>query len=204
MKLGIIYKSCSELPLHNFIKVMVTENLNYLLKHGYANKKQLRQTWDSITQEYIEISGDKSQLAILTVVKEVTVLQNKVIIIQAIVDHLSKFYNKELTDMLRTYGFMYKYDPNDAEAYFADLKRTVSASKPLVARLREKQQALQQMRGPDKKVTESEYDTYLAELSHFQGYHIKAKEHTVSQFIAIVNNYKKDIEIKTQHGRQNR
>lgn len=204
MKFGKLYDSCHDLPLKRFIKCMVTGNLKHLVITGYFTPNQLKTAWDKIGEQYIELAGDKAQMAILSIVKEVSQLKGKLAIIQAIVDEMSKRYDADLANMLRSMGFNYKFDISDPEKYIADLKRTVSASKPMLMRIAEKEKSLKDAQGSNTKVTEADYDKYIADLSKFQGYYIDPERSTVAQFIAVVNSYKAEIEIQKNHGRQNR
>lgn len=205
MKLAILYDSCHDLPLKRFIKCMVTGNLNYLVKSGYATTRQMKAAWDKIGEEYIELSGDKAQKAILSIVKEISQLKGKLIIIQAIVDELAKYHNQDLVNMLKSMGFNYKFDHSDNEKYLADLKRVISSSKPMLMRIKEREKTLNDLNNPDQtQVTEADYDSYIASLSKFQSYFIDPEKTTVAQFIAVVNTYKAEIENQKNHGRKNR
>lgn len=205
MKLAILYDSCHDLPLKRFIKCMVTGNLKYLVKSGYATTRQMKSAWDKIGEEYIKLSGDKAQKAILSIVKEISQLKGKLIIIQAIVDELAKYYNQDLVNMLKSMGFNYKFDHSDNEKYLADLKRVVSSSKPMLMRIKEREKTLNDLNNADQtQVTEADYDSYIASLSKFQSFFIDPEKTTVAQFIAVVNSYKAEIENQKNHGRKNR
>lgn len=205
MKLATIYDSCHDLPLKRFIKCMVTGKLKYLVKSGYATTRQIKDAWDKISEEYIELSGDKAQKAILSVVKEISQLKGKLLIIQAIVDELSMYYSQDLVNMLKSMGFNYKFDYEDKEKYLSDLKRVVSSSKPMLMRIKEREKTLDELNKNDgTKVTEADYDSYIASLSKFQSYFIDPEKTTVAQFIAVVNSYKAEIENQKNHGGKNR
>lgn len=187
-----IYQSCSELPLFNFIKVLVTGELKYLIIKGRPSNESLASAWDNIFNEYTTLCGGLQQNHILLLLKEIAVTQNKLIIIQAIIDQLSKQYNSDLADMLRALGFRRKFDPQNREEYTNDLKLTVSQAKTLMVRLEQRKAELNNMRSGNE-VKESDYDSLIAELSKFQGYRIHTKEIMVSEFISIFNNYKKSL-----------
>jgi len=204
MRFGTVYDSCHDLPLRNFIKVMVSGNNKHLLKTGYATPKTLQKAWDKITEQYMELAGDKAQAAVLSIVKEVSQLKNKLFIIQSIIDEMAKYPSGDLANMLRSMGFNYKFDPANPELYLDDLKRVVSTSKTMLMRIKERKKSLEGMKGDETKVTEADYDRYIADLSKFQGHYIDPGHSTVAYFIAVVNGYKKEIEIQKQNGRQNR
>lgn len=204
MRFGNVYNSCHDLPLRRFIKVMVNGDNRHLRISGYVTTPQLQKAWDKITEQYMELAGDKAQAAVLSIVKEVSQLKNKLFIIQSIVDEMAKYPSADLANMLRSMGFNYKFDATNPELYLADLKRVVSTSKTMVMRIAEREKSLDSMKGDETKVTEADYDRYIADLSKFQGYYIDPERSTVAQFIAVVNGYKKEIEIQKQNGRQNR
>lgn len=199
--IGVIYKSCHDLPLSVFIKIMTTGDAKYLIKRGYFTKKYVSNAWDNISQEYIELSGNKTQKVILSMVKDISQLKGKLFIVQAIVDRLSVSYDPDLVRMLISLGFNNRYNPENKESYIQDLKRTITKAKSMLVQISEKEKSLSAIQSGNEKSTASDYENYIAQLSKYQGYFIDPKNTTVAQFIAIVNRHRIETE---SHVRQNR
>lgn len=193
----ILYTSCTELPLYNFIKILVHADYSYLIKKNGIIKANPEDVWSDIFSEYITLANDSQQNYLLSLLKDITVLSNKITIIQSIVDQLAINYHKDLADQLRAFGFRYKYDPSDEDQYFKDLRLTVTQSKSMALKIEQRKTELDKLNNSGNKVTESEYDNLLFELGKFQGFPFRAKENTVSQFIVCFNAYKKANEVKS-------
>ncbi len=192
MKTATFYDTLTELPLHNFIKVLCTGKLHYVKKLGYATNRQLAEKWEDLSEQYIDLSGETAQRFTLQLMKEIRVIDGKLEIIEACVNGLVRAYNQGLVDQLRTYGFRYKFDPTNYDQYKKDLQLTVSKAKSLLMRGKERQKELDELQPKgEASASESEYDVYLAELSKHQGYRIDAKQVSVSEYLAIVKSFKR-------------
>lgn len=192
---GKRYTSCSEMPLYNFIKVIVTNELKWVSAYGFHTREQLEKSWEAIFEEYMTLSKDTSQNYLLSLIKEITFLTYKLNIIQVIVDELAKGHDEKFVKLLQGLGFRFKFDPDNAEQYAKDLKLTVSQSKAMLIKIKDSEHKLSEMKKENKPVNEGEYDIFLSELSKFQGYRIDPKVFTVSEFVAVVNRFKADIEM---------
>lgn len=187
----VLYRSCSELPLYNFIKILVDNNFSYLVKKQGLIKANVDEAWADIFSEYISLSNSAQQNYLLTILKDITFLNNKIILVQSIVNQLLIQHNEELVKQLRSFGFRYKYDPSNEEAYFNDLRLTITQSKSMLVKIDLRKAELAKLNKSESKVTESEYDSLLFELGKFQGFPFRAKDNTVSQFIVCLNAFKK-------------
>lgn len=172
------------MPLYNFIKILVSNDLSYI---GKGTQAQLEEAWENIFSEYMSLSKDGTQNHLLGVIKEIAILENKLFLIQTIVDELSKEWNEALAKCLNALGFRYKYTLETLEK---DLKLTVTNAKSLILRLDQRKNDLKALQSGSSSPTESDFDALLIELSKFMGYRINTKEVTISEFIALQNNYK--------------
>lgn len=188
----VMYTKCSELPLYNFLKAFTEDDLNYLVKAGQPSETALRENWENIYAEYLRLSNDKQQNFIISCLKDISFLGNKLATIETIVNALAEYRDQRLVDMLHMLGFKYQYDIFGSERYKLELRLTITESKILIHRLSTRQQELKQLQASDSKSgkKENEYDLLLTELSKFQGYRIDVYVVTVSEFCAIVNRFK--------------
>lgn len=181
------YSSCSELPLHNFIKIVVHDDLSWLYSERrtvFNRNIDLRPLWGDIFAEYTTISNNTQSKHVFALTKEITVINNKLQIIKKAVDFLSNHYDVRLCDMLRSMGFMYKYTP---ESMQNDLKLTISSAKRMVIRRKEAQDDYDKLNVSDKKVTEADFYGLVRQLSRFNGFPIDAKKTTVTEFVNDIN-----------------
>lgn len=182
-----VYASCSELPLWNFIKIVITGDLTYL---GDGTPEQLQEAWANIFMEYCDIFPSKNSIYVCQLTSEIEHLRTKLEVIQAIIDALSIQYIPDLVLELIDYGFNYPFTP---ETMLEDLQGVIAESKMFVVQKGVKEgeykRFLESQKGDPAK--ESDYDEILSELSKFQGYHLKSKDLSVSEFVAIFNRYNK-------------
>lgn len=189
-----VYSSCSDLPLWNFIEISITGELD---KWGVDEK-----SWESIIAEYTELSGNSSISKMFGLRRQITYLTNKLNIIQYIINALTLKRNEQLIQLLqKEYGF----NKLTFDDLFNDMQRVVSLSKGEVVKLRlaKKQFDDLQKDAPTETISRFDWDNNLRQLGKYQGYPIKKKETTVSEYLAIDKGYKEHIEyLKKQNGRQ--
>lgn len=196
--MNIIYKSCYELPLYNFIKIVVTGDLTWLYKTKHKRKflqttdKSLQQTWESIFNEYTSLAGTNASNHLFQLLKELTVIDNKLKIIQHIVMYLGRSYAQDdntqsLVKILRSYGFLFSYSP---ETIKKDLQLTISSAKRLLIQRQEAEIDYNKAMESSDKVDEKHYYQALAHLSKFMSFRIDAKATTVIEYLAYLEIYK--------------
>lgn len=172
------YKSCSDLPMYYFIKAVCTGDISRI------------ENWEEIYSEYALLSKDTHQLHLLAVLKDISVLTNKIILIEAIVQQLAIRYNDELATILASNGFPIK----QSEHYERDLRMIITRAKAMLIR---KNDRLKELEGIQSKkgdaVKESDYDAVMVELSKFMGYRLDTHIVTVSEYCAIMNKYKASL-----------
>ena len=57
----VIYKNCETLPVYNFMKIINTDNLDWLIKGyedglEYEHKENLEFAWEEIIKEYLDLN----------------------------------------------------------------------------------------------------------------------------------------------------
>lgn len=181
--LGKAYKSCDTLPLYNFIEVVTSGSFASLVIWGKVFN--LENIWGVIHEEYVSLTKDTSFGAAFRLIKEIHVLNNKLLITDAIVRHLSIRRVPELCIQLQNMGFKLKF-----EDLKTDLPKVVTQSKSLILRLNQAQTELSALTNKEK-VNKEDYYAMLSILGKFKGADINPRNYTVMQFISDSNLYKK-------------
>lgn len=184
------YKNCDELPLYNFIQILVTGDLNYLLIQG--SRKNLKSIWGAIYSEYCTISSNDGQMEVLNILKQLTYTGNKIYMISTILESLNSGYNEELASKLQFLGINVLIDTKDSETYQNSLKRIASLLKNMIFSYDKLKEDFQKISSKND-VKKSDYDNLLTELSKYQGYRLDSKVVSVSEFVSILNSYLKYV-----------
>lgn len=197
IKIRKTYNSCSELPLYNFIKIVVTDDKNWLYsepKRLWHKSADLDNIWENIFNEYSELSQDKQGQAVLGMIKNLTVLNGKIWVIEQYLSLLTsvskigdvKNYQTAIND-LKSMGFNFQWLNITLDE---DISKTRSSMKRIVLERNEAAQEWQNTnQNEQKSATENDYDSLLGELSKFQGYYIDKKLITVAEFISYINRF---------------
>lgn len=181
------YDNCSDLIFWNFVKCLVTKNVNYLVISGTPSKEKLNEAWKSIESDYQDLAKDSTSDYLLTLFCQISYLDEKLRIVYNIVSYLEINRSQGLISVLREeLGFSYSYSEQTMKQ---DLKLTVSECKMDKVNLDLSEIELKAYKEKNVEPTEIDYDRLLTRLSKFQGYQLKAKEITATQFISILNDY---------------
>lgn len=185
-----MYRTCEELPLYNFIKIAVHNDLSWLNADAPEQGTQLKQVWEAILEEYNSLSGNTKSAHVLSLVKEITILNNKLYVIQSCVDFLQHTRSEELIQILKDMHFRFTYSP---ETMQKDLKLTVSSAKTLLMQRREAQKEYEVLQGKEEPLTEKDFYALLTQLSKYNGYKIDAKQTSVLEFTVLMDQYNQSI-----------
>jgi hypothetical protein len=187
----VVYDSCDTLPLYNFVKILTTGDFDYLVKTGKAPTTVLQNIWGEISEQYSTLSQDKKSKLILDCVVDIAYLRNKLIIIQSLIDELSKGYDESIIELLQELELSVSYD-----GYILNtLKSVIAQAKMIGIDLKERQAEYNQMNEKSEgATTESEYYLLIADLSKFIGSVINIREISVSYFVGIYGLYKQSNE----------
>lgn len=189
------YDSCSDLPLYNFIKIVVFGNLDYLYfekKTIFNRNIDLQGKEKSILDEYSVLSGNKSNTGFLSIVKQLTVVSNKLFLVQTIIAYLRTSYTLELTTILKDMGFRYKFTEESLEV---DLIATENSAKKLIIRQKELDnefKASTEKKGNTQEVTEKDWMAMVTQMSKYMGFHIDTKKTCVAQFVTYIDSFIKE------------
>lgn len=177
-KIRKTYQSCSDLPLNVFINILVDDKKELLYiepKTAWNKPADLSEIWDKIFIEYTELSNDDRSVLVLNLMRNISVLENKIFIIQnallllSTVTDLNQY--QDSVNILRTYGFHYQFTEN---SLLDDLKRCASAAKKFVIEKQELKQQLEKLNNSEQeKATQKDFYVHLANLSQSVGFAIK-------------------------------
>lgn len=191
MIVGKVYRNCDTLPLSRFIDVLVKGDLKRLIKFGFANKNSLKTIWDNIFIEYTDLTKNSTHQHLLTTVKEYTMLSNRIEIVQMLINSLAKRRHLGIINALKKFGFHQSFSPNSMEK---DIKSVIAKVKSWVFRANKLYEELKSTEKDEKELKKSDFSDLLIELGSYQGYRIDPDITTVSEYVAILNRFKKHIE----------
>ncbi|MEJ6980738.1 hypothetical protein WG906_09780 [Pedobacter sp. P351] len=173
---GKYYKSCSEMPLYSFIKVLTSGDKSLM---GKGSPVQLEEAWQTILNEFSAIASEATQGSVLAIVKNISMSNNNLKIIELIAEPLKRSYDPALCDSINQMGYDYKYNEQTKEQ---DLNLIIDAIKAAVVDL-------------DKPSTQhsdpnpSSYYSLLSDLSNFIGDSIDDKTISLFRFVELMNKY---------------
>jgi len=190
------YSNCSELPLYNFIKIVVYDRLESLYsekKYMFLKEADLEAVWQSIYEEYNSLSGNSKHNHIFSLVREIAVLSHRLQVIQSAIDFLSTDFDEKVCQLLRKMGFKFNYKP---DTMARDLKLTVSTAKQLLIKKQDAEKELNDLNKDSQKITEKEYNAQITRISKYMGFKINPKETSVLDFVNYQEAYYQDSKIK--------
>ncbi len=187
-----IINNCDELTLHAFIRCLEKNELQVLANYE-AEKNDLENAWALIYDEFCNLTGQKKYIKLVELSKEIAQLQAKITAIDLCVNVMTYKDSETCKEILKKYGYNYKFDINDPEKYAKEIARVISVSKTSLISLQRKAQEFETIKKEAQTATNKKinfYDT-LASISKFQGYRIDPKTTTVSEYAGILNNIEK-------------
>lgn len=184
------YSNCEELPLYNFIKLVVHNDLSFIwIDPKDTDDTKLNEVWSVIMEEYNLLSGSVEYEHVLSLSKEITIINNRLMIIQAVVNVLSKGYDNDVCDILRNPPFSFHFSYSE-DTIMNDLRLTVTTSKRFLIQKMESEKELAGLQSNDK-ASEMDFINLNVQLSRFLGYKIDSKQTNMLEFIAYLDQYKK-------------
>lgn len=195
-----VYRSCSDLPLYNFIKIAVTGDLSWIYsetKKPWHRNIDEQSAWESLFAEYNELSGNQNSEHIYVLARLITSLNNKLRIVHSAVNVLSEKYDKRLCDMLVKMGFRHQFT---SDTLIQDLMLTLSNAKSMLIKKQEAEREYEELNKDSQKATEKDYNALIAQLSKYMQFRIDPKKTSVLDFINYIQAFNQEHKPK-QHGR---
>lgn len=187
-----LYRTCSQLPLDRFIDCLIDNDLSRLVIKGEVNQSILQHTWDEINIEYIELNQSNDSIYSLGLQKDIALLSDEIQRVEEVLFLLSPAmrpyclgYENELVGFLRYYGYKQVIDFNsDYSRVLIAIQNKLNPKKlRLDSRIQELTNYLESK--STGKADRKLFETNLIRMSRFQGYAIRAKDITVTEYVII-------------------
>lgn len=188
------YTSCDDLPLANFIKIVCTGELSHLYSEPARfihRNAPLADIWERIFNEYNELTNNTQSKHIFNLIKEITVLGNRINIVNDCVRLLSEVRDiseyQPMIDILNGYGCSHIVITNENRA--TTLPRCITVCKRFLQQLNATEGEYTELSKDDgKKVTPQDFYSMIAVISRFMnGKDIDLHKTTVSLYISYIN-----------------
>lgn len=168
-----IYQNCRELPIHNFNEVIITGDLNFLVKDkSIQDPELLNQQWKNILDEFHEISNDKAFNRILLEKAEIIYLQGKVLACQVIIGIGTNGQNEEITEKIKELRSRYR---------IRDVKQALASTKNKL-----KLKIAQFERMTTHEESKVSLGAMIANVSRILGYKIDRFTTTVEEWVELI------------------
>lgn len=184
-KKSIYYNSAKDMPFYNFIQIVETGDLKYVMLSGKGKADIKLKRWNSIFSEYTKLTSNDNQNHILSLVKYVAFMSVKIDLILFCLRSIEKAYNKELSDLVNILGVKVKIDIVDTHK---SIKIASSEIKRMKTSVDEKQKEIDDM-SKNSSTNSGDFESLLLDISKHQGYAIKSKEISVFEFCILLNRY---------------
>lgn len=190
MILGAYYKTATECPLAAFISVVVLGDIKKLKRAGIVSISTLEDAYNSIFDEYLQGSNSEGYAILLSQLKDVALLRAKARLAGSTLEVLKMKNNHKLVEVLRMLGYRHDFNHLEREKYYSDLEKVAKDVKKMTDTIKGMEQKFR-----DKAkggVTEADFDSLLVQLGKYQGYRLDKNKITVSEFVQVLKNYKRD------------
>lgn len=196
-----LYLSCSQLPLDIFIDCIINGNLNRLVIKGQADGTVLAVAWGNIYYEYITLNQSpeseyihKLQTDVSLLTDEITNVETCLIYLSPDYLHLTSGRHQQLIDLLKYYGYKQTIDiDTDYSKVLIGIQNQLAPKK--MRRDTKEKELNEYIKAKSKDtITRSYFDGLLIKLSRFQGYHVRAKDVTVTEYVALLKDFIKSFE----------
>ena len=200
LKRWSLYYRCDELLLCRFIKCL-NGDLSALKKVRFVPKTWVNEAWTLINEEYArEIDNDK-YVEITRSLKDIYRDTLRLMVADSCVQILVNKYSENAVGILRNIGYKYKFDPSNKDSYIRDLTRVMKNLKMLSLELETNKKSYN-ARTTVKATTKEHVTETLVSLSRFMQFRIDPGKTTVKEYVNMMNQYKKEIEINLKQWQQ--
>lgn len=197
-KSPVVYQSCSELPLYNFIQLAVNNQLKYMLintNDGFSEELLLR-AWEKILEEYTASSGNATTKYGLKMSIEMASLETRIDLVGQILAFIElNGADEQLFNVLRESGFRYSFSESTLKK---DIDRVLTNVKRLIIRHEELKAEMQKALSVNPvEVTEKIWFSQISYVSKFMGFSIDPKTTSTLQYMTYTDLYIKSNQPKS-------
>lgn len=197
----MIYDSLEILPYKIFMRIVENPTLiNLLSTDKNYDKSELLVVWNSLFEEYKELSPEKEEIKLLNLKKEIEFLECKHKAIAVALSALDFDYSQELVDILLGYGYKLT-----KENYDDDLKRIQRESEGLLMKAKNIKKRLPKS-DANSVSTKVSIDRVFAFYSSVLGYDFDYNTVSVTKVLALkdqVDSKLKSIEKERENLKNN-
>jgi len=189
---GKAYSSCTDLPLYNFIKIVLTGELRWLVIWGWPSG--LAEKWERIFEEDVTLNPDKEQSRKIKARRNLQVLQTKLYLLRLWIKVIQYSKNPRQIQDAKESVLRNGYHEVD------NIERLISHVKLLETNIKDLEQELehdlkQEKSKKHEELTESDFDNSLVSLAKGLGFDIiDSKKITVSMYRALQKRLNDEIE----------
>lgn len=188
------YTSCDNLPLSNFINIVVDGDLSQLYAEParFIHKQSdLSSIWENIFNEYNELTNNTQSRHIFNLIKEIKYIDGKNKTVSECISLLSQVNDvneyQETIDILNSFGCSHIKITNENK--FTTLPRCETVCKRFIIELNQKEAEYQSLNSDDNnKATKQDFYETISYISeHLHGKTIDVHKTTVSMYVADLN-----------------
>lgn len=200
LKRWSLYSRCDELLLYRFIKCL-NGDLSALKKVRFVPKSWMKEAWTSINEEYARDIDNNKYVELTKSLKDIFRDSLRLMIADSCVQVLLNKHSENAAGVLRNLGYKYKFDPSNKDSYIRDLTRVMKNLKMLSLELETNKKSYN-ARTTVKATTKEHVTETLVSLSRFMQFRIDPGKTTVKEYVNMMNQYKKEIEINLKQWQQ--
>lgn len=193
-----IIDDINKLSVAKWEDCLCDQKLSVLVIEGSPSDIDLIEAWSNLYSQYLDILGDAETVYILTLEKDIELLDFKIKTTDGILSVLEWFHVSQLVETLKFFGFDVKNITPGNPHYEHSLRKIQGRLSHLKLKLEVKQKELSQISADEKNetVTRERLRTQRTRLSKFQGYPIKPAKTMVPDYVAILKDYLQQFKTK--------
>lgn len=186
------YHNCDDLPLWNFIKLLTTDDLKYLLsdKDWYRMLPDLEDVWERIFMDYTERLNDPSTERTRVLIKRINLLESHITICETSIDLLTRVedLDKYQPTILTLRSLLGVYAPFTSETLPKDLKTCIGKVKLMRMQYKQELSTYRELSKDDeKKASEADFTAQIVALEKYMGIPIDSRNISVAKYISYLS-----------------
>jgi len=199
-----LHRTIRTLPYENFVLVLTEGELAPLIISGEPPIDELVLAWQNITEEYSDAIRVGKSKNVFDCLKKIERTRTHIKIIESAAQYLQQraefvkehlpwetniYHDPEVASSVSELGYTLIKPAESFEEYLTQIERVRTEARTLVVLLQQYENEFRIL-SPDSEAVKRDYQSYMRELvmlSRFQGYPLKAKEITVSDYCNIIN-----------------
>jgi len=200
VRLSNTYHRCSDTPLSVFIEVLLTGNLNVLVRSGKPSPLEISNAWENLFSEYCELVKAPRYVQVLSLSKEIGALTSKLLTVRACISILAYRHSAKAVYILESFGYRGDFDRSDMNRLAKVLEGINTRSKGIEIALAQKKAEYDRLikAGSPGELSREKFASVLLDLSKFMGYQVRADQVTVLEYAALLKKYEQWVEAMTK------